>query len=148
MEWSAGLSSTIELGWGGKGYFVKRFGGGGGGRNSVCDYSKVHVTNLTLLCLFPSKPADTIGCKMVFVGWKARVSTRLQVNKYHKFHYLALCGIPSDSGEKGKPGFSYRYMFSPGGGTAIFNPLSPGIKLQILLLCFHTFLKEVVGRRC
>ena len=25
------------------------------------------------------------------------------------------------------------------------NPLRPGIKLQILLLCFHTFLTEVVG---
>ena len=24
--------------------------------------------------------------------------------------------------------------------------LSPGVKLQILLLCFHTFLTEVVGR--
>ena len=29
-----------------------------------------------------------------------------------------------------------------------FNPLSPGIKLQILLLWFHTFLTEVVGRSC
>ena len=29
-----------------------------------------------------------------------------------------------------------------------FNPLSPGIKLQILLLCFHTFLTKVVGRSC
>ena len=29
-----------------------------------------------------------------------------------------------------------------------FNPLSPSIKLQILLLCFHTFLTEVVGRSC
>ena len=29
-----------------------------------------------------------------------------------------------------------------------FNPLSPGVKLQILLLCFHTFLTEVVGRSC
>ena len=28
------------------------------------------------------------------------------------------------------------------------NPLSPGVKLQILLLCFHTFLTEVVGRSC
>ena len=28
------------------------------------------------------------------------------------------------------------------------NPLSPSIKLQILLLCFHTFLTEVVGRSC
>ena len=27
-----------------------------------------------------------------------------------------------------------------------FNPLSPSFKLQILLLCFHTFLTEVVGR--
>ena len=30
----------------------------------------------------------------------------------------------------------------------LFNPLSPGVKLQILLLCFHTFLTEVVGRSC
>ena len=30
----------------------------------------------------------------------------------------------------------------------LFNPLSPGIKFQILLLCFHTFLTEVVGRSC
>ena len=29
-----------------------------------------------------------------------------------------------------------------------FNPLSPGVKLQILLLCYHTFLTEVVGRSC
>ena len=28
------------------------------------------------------------------------------------------------------------------------NLLSPGLKLQILLLCFHTFLTEVVGRSC
>ena len=26
-----------------------------------------------------------------------------------------------------------------------FNPLSPSIKLQILLLSFHTFLTDVVG---
>ena len=31
---------------------------------------------------------------------------------------------------------------------SVFNPLSPGVKLQILLLCFHTFLTEVVGRSC
>ena len=29
-----------------------------------------------------------------------------------------------------------------------FNPLSPGVKFQILLLCFHTCLTEVVGRSC
>ena len=28
------------------------------------------------------------------------------------------------------------------------NPLSPGIKLQFLILCFHAFLTEVVGRSC
>ena len=28
------------------------------------------------------------------------------------------------------------------------NPLSPGIKLHILILCFHTFLTKVVGRSC
>ena len=32
--------------------------------------------------------------------------------------------------------------------TGPLNPLSPGIKLQILLLCFHTFLTKVVGRSC
>ena len=31
---------------------------------------------------------------------------------------------------------------------ASFNPLSPSIKLQILLLWFHIFLTEVVGRSC
>ena len=30
----------------------------------------------------------------------------------------------------------------------LVNPLSPSIKLQILFLCFHTFLTEVVGRSC
>ena len=30
----------------------------------------------------------------------------------------------------------------------IVKPLSPSIKLQILLLCYHTFLTEVVGRSC
>ena len=33
-------------------------------------------------------------------------------------------------------------------GLMIINPLRPSIKLQILLLCFHTFLTEVVGRSC
>ena len=28
------------------------------------------------------------------------------------------------------------------------NPLRPSIKFQILLLCFHTFLTEVLGRSC
>ena len=30
----------------------------------------------------------------------------------------------------------------------IMKPLSPSIKLKILLLCFHTFLTEVAGRSC
>ena len=30
----------------------------------------------------------------------------------------------------------------------LINPLSPGVKLQILLFCFHTFLTDVVGRSC
>ena len=34
------------------------------------------------------------------------------------------------------------------GYNLLINPLSPGIKLQILLLCFHTFLTEVMGRSC
>ena len=29
-----------------------------------------------------------------------------------------------------------------------FNPLSLSIKLQILFLCFHSFLIEIVGRSC
>ena len=29
--------------------------------------------------------------------------------------------------------------------TVFLNPLRPSIKLQILLLCFHTFVTEVVG---
>ena len=29
--------------------------------------------------------------------------------------------------------------------SSLFNTLSPSIKLQILLLCFQTFLTEVVG---
>ena len=29
-----------------------------------------------------------------------------------------------------------------------YYPLRSSIKLQILLLCFHTFLTEVVGRSC
>ena len=33
-------------------------------------------------------------------------------------------------------------------GMRAFNPLSPSIKLQILFLCFHTFLTEVVERSC
>ena len=32
--------------------------------------------------------------------------------------------------------------------VALLNPLRPSIKIQILLLCFHTFLTEVVGRSC
>ena len=28
------------------------------------------------------------------------------------------------------------------------NPLRPSIKLQILLLCFHTFITDVKGRSC
>ena len=33
-------------------------------------------------------------------------------------------------------------------GRPIINPISPSIKLHILLLCFHTFLTGVVGRSC
>ena len=33
-------------------------------------------------------------------------------------------------------------------GGCKLNPLRPGIKLQILLLCDHPFLTEVVGRSC
>ena len=37
---------------------------------------------------------------------------------------------------------------SIGPWALVFNPLSPGINLQILLLCFHTFLTELVRRGC
>ena len=32
--------------------------------------------------------------------------------------------------------------------SCLINPLSPSIKLQILLLCLYTFLTEVKGRSC
>jgi len=41
-----------------------------------------------------SKPSDTIGCKVTFCGWKAKVSTRVQISKFDKAHYQVLCGIP------------------------------------------------------
>ena len=40
------------------------------------------------------------------------------------------------------------FFLTDGQVVAFTNPLSPSIKLQILLLCFHTFLREVVGRGC
>ena len=41
-----------------------------------------------------------------------------------------------------------RYILLEVEDTSDINPLSPSVKLQILLLCFHTFLAEVVGRSC
>ena len=32
--------------------------------------------------------------------------------------------------------------------VVLINPLRPSIKLQILLLCFHTFITYVKGRSC
>ena len=53
------------------------------------------------------------------------------------------------------PGFNFGKFISFGLGTvrservtARVNPFTPGIKLQFLLLCFHAFLTEVVGRSC
>ena len=40
------------------------------------------------------------------------------------------------------------YSFTIFQSNWTFNPLSPSIKFQILLLCFHTFLTKVVGRSC
>ena len=30
----------------------------------------------------------------------------------------------------------------------LLNPLRPSIKLQIILLCFHTFITDIKGRSC
>jgi len=50
-----------------------------------------------------SKARDTIRCRLIFCGWKAKVSTRLQVSKFDKAHYQVLCGIqPSDDSFQGK----------------------------------------------
>ena len=56
-----------------------------------------------LFCLFVcfSKPEDTIGCRLIFCGWKAKVSTRLQISKFDKAHYQVLCGAPTEE-RKGK----------------------------------------------
>lgn len=43
-----------------------------------------------------SKPEDTIGCRLIFCGWKAKVSTRLQISKFDKAHYQVLCGAPTE----------------------------------------------------
>ena len=58
---------------------------------------------LCLFCLFVcfSKPEDTIGCRLIFCGWKAKVSTRLQISKFDKAHYQVLCGAPTEE-RKGK----------------------------------------------
>lgn len=50
---------------------------------------------------FPSNPEDTIGCRIVLCGWKAKVSTRVQISKFDKTHYQALCGIPPAEKDKG-----------------------------------------------
>lgn len=50
---------------------------------------------------FPSNPEDTIGCRIVFCGWKAKVSTRVQISKFDKTHYQVLCGIPPAEKHKG-----------------------------------------------
>lgn len=56
-----------------------------------------------MLPYFFSKACDTIGCRLIFCGWKAKVSTRLQVSKFDKAHYQVLCGIqPSDDSFQGK----------------------------------------------
>ena len=56
-----------------------------------------------VLPYFFSKARDTIRCRLIFCGWKAKVSTRLQVSKFDKAHYQVLCGIqPSDDSFQGK----------------------------------------------
>ncbi|KAL9976465.1 hypothetical protein ACROYT_G013772 [Oculina patagonica] len=49
-----------------------------------------------------SCPEDTIGCRIVFCGWKAKVSTRVQISKFDKAHYQVLCGIPPEEKQKGR----------------------------------------------
>ena len=43
---------------------------------------------------------------------------------------------------------SVKFTASYGVFHVWFNPLRPGIKLQILLSCFHTFITDVKGRSC
>ncbi|CAH3020936.1 unnamed protein product [Porites evermanni] len=56
-----------------------------------------------------SKPEDTIGCRLIFCGWKAKVSTRLQISKFDKAHYQVLCGAPTEErkGLTSDTGLSY-----------------------------------------
>lgn len=55
-----------------------------------------------VLSYFCSKAQDTIRCRLIFCGWKAKVSTRLQVSKFDKAHYQVLCGVqPSDDSFQG-----------------------------------------------
>ena len=54
-----------------------------------------------ILYFSSSNPEDTIGCRLVFCGWKARVSTRVQISKFDKAHYQVLCGVPPDEKHKG-----------------------------------------------
>ena len=62
-----------------------------------------HFSSVFFVCLFVcfSKPEDTIGCRLIFCGWKAKVSTRLQISKFDKAHYQVLCGAPTEE-RKGK----------------------------------------------
>ncbi|PFX21833.1 tRNA (cytosine(34)-C(5))-methyltransferase-like [Stylophora pistillata] len=49
-----------------------------------------------------SSPEDTIGSRVVICGWKAKVSTRVQINKFDRTHYSILCGLPPGKKQKGK----------------------------------------------
>ena len=65
--------------------------------------------------------------------FEAAISSRQLIYGVHRTLILVFFG-------KGKAGGR--------GVAALINPLSPSIKFQILLLCFHKFLTEVVGRSC
>ena len=68
------------------------------------------------------------------------------------FQALALCQSESRNWSRKRYIWGRRSDISGGSKTTehygLINPLSPSIKLQILLLCFLTFLAEVVGRSC
>lgn len=67
----------------------------------VVSSSAMFLFTDSTLYFFPSNPEDTIGCRIVLCGWKAKVSTRVQISKFDKTHYQVLCGIPPAEKDKG-----------------------------------------------
>ena len=59
------------------------------------------VVSESFLFFCPSCPEDTIGSRVVICGWKAKVSSRVQISKFDRTHYKVLCGIPPGDKQKG-----------------------------------------------